>query len=142
MTLETLHVGPAEQDGIIELLLEAFEVGPGSPLADARLFDWKVLAARPDSSQPRGYVTKKDGQPVAYSGLWPVALLTPAGPVPSGHIIDWVARPGVPGVGIRLLKQMVSQIGPLLTLVVMRRPVASCLRLGSGWSASLTITPG
>jgi hypothetical protein len=108
MELELLR--ESEFGEVKKFLASVFECTEDQLHSDA-FWRWKCTEPHPFWPEGRGFVRRSSGKIVAYGGLIPLRFLTTNGTVRSGHIIDWAAARGTPGVGLRLYKRVAEMAG-------------------------------
>jgi hypothetical protein len=86
------------------------------PNTQAEDLQWKYWTPRSDWPAPRSYVLTRDDAVVAHAALIPGAILTAGQRLTTGHVIDWVARPGQAGAGVALMKHIGQQVDSLLAI--------------------------
>jgi hypothetical protein len=114
-----LEFSPAtrrDQPAVIDLLDGAFAVSPAGSFANTELLEWKYFGPHPDWNGSRSFVLRQGEKIVAHGCLFPVTLLSADGEIQAHHLIDWAASRGVPGVGLRLLRELARLSPALLTI--------------------------
>jgi hypothetical protein len=100
---------PADAPAIAAFLGRIFEAGPGEPIVDPRMMEWKYWKERPGWQGSRSYVLERGGTIVAHAAAWPSKILAGAG-IPSFFPIDWAASPEFPGAGVSIMKHMTELV--------------------------------
>jgi len=114
MKAEFRATTPADAPAIAAFLGRIFEAGPGEPIVDPRMMEWKYWKERPGWQGSRSYVLERGGSIIAHGAAWPSRILAGAG-IPTFFLIDWAASPDFPGAGVSLMKHM-TKIVPVIFL--------------------------
>jgi hypothetical protein len=103
---------PADAPAIATFLGRVFEAGPGEPIVDPRMMEWKYWRERPGWQGSRSYVLERGSSIVAHGAAWPTNIVSSEGVIPCFFLIDWAASPDFPGAGVSIMKHM-AQIVPV-----------------------------
>ena len=95
-------------------------------LLDDAFLQWKFFAPHPGWDGARSYVVRDAGSIAgqsisgesiaAHACVWPTGFETPAGTVSSSHLIDWFAKPSVPGAGIALYRDLMRRTDTVVAI--------------------------
>jgi len=110
MKAEFRATTPSDAAAIAAFLARVFEAGPGEPILDPRMMEWKYWKQRPLWEGSRSYVLERAGSIVAHGAAWPTRILSSAGPIPCFFLIDWAASPDFPGGGVSIIKHMAKLV--------------------------------
>jgi hypothetical protein len=103
---------PADARAIVGLFTQAGL----QPNADPPALHWKYWQERADSTGPRSYVLTSGADVIAHGAFVPGRLAWGARRETTGHVIDWVARPGEFGAGTMIMKHIGQQVDSLLAI--------------------------
>lgn len=94
---------------LAKFLVRVYQFGPSDHHADPQLLAWKYPHPSPLREGSRSYVLERDGQILAHCGICPVTFHLPDGStVNSVTMMDWVADPSAPGVGVKLFRKLME----------------------------------
>lgn len=99
-----------DREPLTRLLKEALNLTDDAAAIGANFQKWKYWDAHPQAEGGRSQILESDGKIVAHGCIWPIPLLTPFGPLPAFHLIDWAARTDAPGAGMQVLRRCCNEM--------------------------------
>lgn len=99
---------PDDGPRIASLLAEVFSFGPDSAVVDPRLMRWKYWQEHDGWPGSRSYVLTRGDEVVAHGAIVPGTCACGVSRHRVVHLIDWAARPGVPGAGMMIMRYIQS----------------------------------
>lgn len=107
---------PDDGPQIAALLSGVFSFGLDSPSVDPHRMHWKYWQEHDGWPGSRSYVLARGNQILAHAGI--VAGTCAFGDSRFGviHLIDWAARPGVPGAGMAIMRHIASLTDVLVAI--------------------------
>jgi hypothetical protein len=108
--------GPVSPDRLPEVAELFLRIkGPvNNPIARAASMQWKAYAPHPWFAQPRSRAVEKDGRIAAFGCIAPFRFVAEGLVIESHQIIDWIAGGDVPGGGMLLYRNCLSEIGTMV----------------------------
>jgi peptidoglycan/xylan/chitin deacetylase (PgdA/CDA1 family) len=115
MAFRMRPASPADIDGIAALLRDAFDGSADAWYIKRSLLEWKFFEPVRLDGRTRSHVLLQDDSIVGHCRTSPVSLVVPsASSTASGSrlsaicFMDWVAKRGMPGAGITLMKKLMA----------------------------------
>jgi hypothetical protein len=105
-----------DRETITELMKRNLGLPKGSPAIEPSLQEWKYWKPHPLFAGSRGYLLQNNGRLVSHGCRWPIRLRTVSGDLDCFHLIDWVADPGSPGAGIKLLRECADGLAAVFSI--------------------------
>ncbi len=112
----SITFGPVSPDRLPEVA-ELFRRVKGlvsNPITRAASMQWKAYAPHPWFGQTRCRAVEKDGRIAAFGCIAPLRFLSDGQIVESHQIIDWIAGSEVPGGGMLVYRNCISEIGTMV----------------------------
>ncbi len=107
---------PDDAPQIAALLAAAFSFGLDSPAVDPLRMHWKYWQEHDGWSGSRSYVLARGHEVLAHGAIVPGTCAFGASRFGIIHLIDWAARPGVPGAGMAIMRHVASLTDVLLAI--------------------------
>lgn len=107
---------PADAPRIAALLSAAFSFGPDSPAVEPRRMHWKYWQEHDGWPGSRSYVLARGDDVLAHGAIVPGTCAFGASRIRVIHVIDWAARPGVPGAGMAIMRHISSLTDVLVAI--------------------------
>jgi hypothetical protein len=125
MTLAFHPTARPDLPAVCRFLGNRFRVDPAAPFLEEAHVEWKYYRPHPYWTGSRSFVYETDADIAAHVCAWPFRLVTIAGTISVVHPIDWAASPKLPGIGTRILRQMLclSDVGCSIGGTAMARKV-------------------
>ncbi|MEI9811632.1 MAG: hypothetical protein WDO18_02675 [Acidobacteriota bacterium] len=86
------------------------------PALHAGFQQWKYWGPHPLLSGSRSHILKQEADIVAHGGVWPIQLCAPSASFKAFHLIDWAAKPDVPGAGMQVLRQCSAEMAAVFSI--------------------------
>jgi hypothetical protein len=99
---------PDDAPQIAALLSAVFSFGLDSPAVDPHLMRWKYWQEHDGWRGSRSYVLARGDDVLAHGAIVPGTCAYGASRFGVIHLIDWAARPGVPGAGLAIMRHAAS----------------------------------
>ncbi len=109
-------VSPDRLPEVAELFLQIKGVA-NNPITRAASMQWKAYAPHPWFAGPRGRAIEKDGHIAAFGCIIPLRFLVEGRIVESHQVIDWIAGSEIPGGGMLLYRNCISEIGTTVATI-------------------------
>jgi hypothetical protein len=106
-------VSPNRLPEVAELFLR-IKATAENPITRAASMQWKAYARHPWFAQPRCRAIEKDGRIAAFGCIAPLRFLAEGQIVDSHQIIDWIAGSEVPGGGMLVYRNCISEVGTMV----------------------------
>jgi hypothetical protein len=108
--------GPVSADRLPEVaeLFRQIKGAVKNPITRTASMQWKAYAPHPWFGQWRARAIEKDGSIAAFGCISPLRLLADGQVVESHQIIDWIAGSEVPGGGMLLYRNCISEVGTMV----------------------------
>ena len=135
---------PADYPALSRFLAHVFGADAGGSLVRADHVQWKYWAEHPEWDGSRSYVLERRGEIIAHGAIWPLTILTTAGPIPAVQLYDWAADASQVGAGFVLLRHVaklrdvICSIGGSETTQRMRVPMGFRPRNAVHWFSRTT----
>ena len=107
---------PDDAPQIAALLSAVFSFGLDSPAVDPRSMHWKYWQEHDGWPGSRSYVLARGNQILAHAGIVAETCAFGASRFGVVHLIDWAARPGVPGAGMAVMRHVSSLTDVLVAI--------------------------
>ena len=99
---------PADLEDVAALLQQSFGVSPDNPLLDRSSLKWKYYEDGPEWQGSRSYALRQGKRLVAHAAVWSFQIRISSCLRSGIGFCDWASRKRHPGVGISLLKRLLS----------------------------------
>jgi hypothetical protein len=108
--------GPVSPDRLPEIAELFLRIkGPvNNPITRAESMQWKAYAPHPWFAQSRSRAVEKEGRIAAFGCIAPLRFLAEGQIIDSHQIIDWIAGSEVPGGGMLLYRNCISEVGTMV----------------------------
>ncbi len=91
-----------------DFLANTFGSGLLPIFVDPSFQQWKFFEPFPGWDSDRSWVVQQADEIVAHAALWPTFFQCAHGGIQCGHILDWAASPGTPGVGVSIYQYLLG----------------------------------
>ena len=108
VAIQFTATGPRQLEAIAELLRQSFHLAPGAPPLNRSYLAWKYYEAGPPRPGSRSYILADGERILAHAAIWPVQLRLNSGIQSGIGFGDWAASEEQPGIGLLLLKKLLT----------------------------------
>lgn len=105
-----------ELGAVADLLRGAFDVPSDAAILDHKLLRWKYHDPHPEWSGTRSFVVRDGEKLVAHAAVWPQHIRTPSAEIRALGFYDWVSDGDYPGVGLQLVKHLLTMSKAMLVI--------------------------
>ena len=95
-------------------LFQKVKGGSSNPISREATMTWKAYAPHPWFAESRCRAIEKDGLIAAFGCIAPLRFLAEGQVVDSHQMIDWVAGDSIPGGGMLLCRNCISEVGSMV----------------------------